>query len=77
MSWSGGKDSCLALYKALQKGFEVSYLLNFASKDERCMAHGVSSKLVAAQSEAIGIPSFRGRSLGRPTRRGSRRRWGS
>jgi len=56
VSWSGGKDSCLALYKALQKGLEVSCLLNFVSKDGRCMAHGVSSKLIAVQSEAIGIP---------------------
>jgi uncharacterized protein (TIGR00290 family) len=55
-SWSGGKDSCLACYKALQKGLEVSYLLNFISKDDRCMSHGVNSKLIAAQSEAIGIP---------------------
>jgi len=58
VSWSGGKDCCLALYKALQKGLEVSYLLNFVSKDGRCMAHGVSSKLIAAQSEALGIPLF-------------------
>ncbi len=56
VSWSGGKDCCLALYKALQKGLEGSYLLNSVSKDRRCMAHGVSSKLIAAQSEAIGIP---------------------
>jgi len=58
VSWSGGKDSCLALYKAFQKGLEVSCLLNFVSKDGRCMAHGVSSKLIVAQSEAIGIPLF-------------------
>jgi uncharacterized protein (TIGR00290 family) len=56
ISWSGGKDSCLACYKALQKGLEVSYLLNFISKDKRCMSHGVNSNLIAAQSEAIGIP---------------------
>ena len=56
VSWSGGKDCCLALYKALQKGLEVSCLLNFVSRDERCMGHGISSKLIAAQSEATGIP---------------------
>jgi uncharacterized protein (TIGR00290 family) len=56
VSWSGGKDSCLACYKALQKGLEVSYLLNFIHEDKRCMSHGVSSKLIAIQSEAIGIP---------------------
>jgi uncharacterized protein (TIGR00290 family) len=57
VSWSGGKDSCLACYKALQKGLEISYLLNFiSSKDNRCMSHGVNSRLITAQSEAVGIP---------------------
>ena len=54
-SWSGGKDSCLAYYKAL-KGFEVSHLLNFVSKDGMCMSHGIDGKLIAAQSQATGIP---------------------
>jgi uncharacterized protein (TIGR00290 family) len=56
VSWSGGKDSCLACYKALQKGLEISYLLNFISNDDKCMSHGVNSRLIVAQSEAIGIP---------------------
>lgn len=55
-SWSGGKDSCLACYKAILEGFKVSHLLNFASKEERCMSHGLDSKLMVAQSQAIGIP---------------------
>ncbi len=55
-SWSGGKESCFACYKAMLNGFEVSHLLNFVSKEERCMSHGLDSKLILAQSEAIGIP---------------------
>jgi len=55
-SWSGGKDSCFACYKAMLDGFEVAHLLNFVSKDERCMSHGLDSKLMVAQSQAIGIP---------------------
>ena len=56
-SWSGGKDSCLACYKALSEGFDVSYLLNFISEDgTRSRAHGISSDLIALQAEAIGIP---------------------
>ncbi|MEM1586844.1 MAG: diphthine--ammonia ligase [Candidatus Bathyarchaeia archaeon] len=55
-SWSGGKDSCLALYKAALNGFKVSYLLNFISKDRRCMSHGLNPELIAAQSQAVGIP---------------------
>ena len=56
VSWSGGKDSCFACYKAMLDGFEVSYLLNFVSKDGRCMSHGLDSELIAAQSQAIEIP---------------------
>jgi len=55
-SWSGGKESCFSCYKAISEGFEVSYLLNFVSKDERCMSHGLDSKLIVAQSQAIEIP---------------------
>jgi diphthine-ammonia ligase len=56
MSWSGGKESCLACYKAISEGFEVSHLLNFVSKDGRCVGHGIDPKLARAQSQALGIP---------------------
>jgi diphthine-ammonia ligase len=55
-SWSGGKDCSLACYRAISDGFEISYLLNFISHDGRCMSHGLPSELIAAQSQAIGIP---------------------
>ena len=56
-SWSGGKESCLACYKAMSQGFEVSHLLNFVSEDVgRCMSHGLDSKLICAQAKAIEIP---------------------
>ena len=56
-SWSGGKESCLACYKAISEGFEVSYLLNFISEDgKRSRAHGISSDLIALQAKALGIP---------------------
>ena len=55
-SWSGGKDSCFACYKAMLDGFEVSHLLNFISMEQRCMSHGLDSKLIVAQSQATGIP---------------------
>jgi len=56
VSWSGGKDSCFALYKAISEGFNVFCLMNFISKDGRCMSHGLDPKLMVAQSQAIGIP---------------------
>lgn len=55
-SWSGGKESCFSCYKAMSAGFEVSHLLNFVSKNGRCMSHGLDSKLIVAQARAIGIP---------------------
>ena len=57
VSWSGGKDSCLACYKAIQSGYEISYLLNAISKEyKRVRFHGLKDTLIQAQSEALGIP---------------------
>jgi uncharacterized protein (TIGR00290 family) len=56
-SWSGGKDSCLASYKAIQEGFKVRYLLNFVSKEyKRCCFHGIEAGLLKLQAELTGIP---------------------
>lgn len=56
-SWSGGKDSCLACYKVIQQRHEVLFLLNFISREtQRGCFHGIDSKLMQAQAEAIGIP---------------------
>ena len=56
-SWSGGKESCLACYKAISEGFDVAYLLNFISEDgTRSRAHGISSELIALQAKALGMP---------------------
>jgi uncharacterized protein (TIGR00290 family) len=56
-SWSSGKDSCLALYRALQDGYKIKYLFNFISAEyKRVSFHGAKSELVKLQSESIGIP---------------------
>ena len=56
-SWSAGKDSCLACYKAIEQGYNVKYLLNFISKEhKRCCFHGIENKLVQVQSNAVEIP---------------------
>lgn len=56
-SWSGGKESCLACYKAMSQGFEITHLLNFINEDGgRSMSHGLDSKLICAQAGAIEIP---------------------
>ena len=56
-SWSGGKDSCLAYWKAVSQDLKVDYLLNFISTDsERAMSHGLADKLISLQAKAIGLP---------------------
>ena len=56
-SWSGGKESALATYKAILQGHEVLYLVNFVSEDgKRSRSHGIKADVLALQAEAIGIP---------------------
>ena len=56
-SWSGGKESALATYKAILWGYQVSYLVNFISEDgERSRSHGIKADVLESQSKAMGIP---------------------
>lgn len=56
VSFSGGKESCLALYRAL-KEFRVKYLVNMISEDGQVSrSHGIKAELLRVQAEAIGIP---------------------
>ena len=55
-SWSGGKDSCLACYKAIQEGYDVSNLLIMMSGPNVSNFHLMRSDMLDAQSEAVGIP---------------------
>jgi len=56
VSWSGGKDSCLAMHIAQQEGFPMGFLLNTISAQyQRVRFHGVPRELIAAQAEALGL----------------------
>jgi diphthine-ammonia ligase len=55
-SWSGGKDSCFACYKAIQEGYNVSQLLIMMSDPSKSNFHLIRSDMLDAQSQAIGIP---------------------
>src|SRR3989338_5130934 len=56
-SWSGGKDSAFACYKALGQGLEVVCLLNAVRKRYgRVAFHGVRRELIELQARAIGVP---------------------
>ena len=56
VSWSGGKESTFSLYRALRQGISVPYLMSFVSSSGRSMSHALNTKLLKAQSEAVGIP---------------------
>lgn len=57
-SWSGGKDSCLAAFKATKSGYEVAWLLTFFSQEfRRSLSHGIEMKLMSEQARAVGLPS--------------------
>lgn len=55
-SWSGGKDSCFACYRALKNGMKVSRLVHF---DRPFNLHGVSAEMIKQQAELAGIPLIR------------------
>jgi len=56
-SWSGGKDSCLALYRAAQAGASPRFLLTMLEEDgERSRSHGLRREVLQAQAAALGIP---------------------
>jgi uncharacterized protein (TIGR00290 family) len=57
-NWSGGKDSSLALYHALQdKEYHIEKLLtNINGRHRRISMHGVREDLLEAQARSIGLP---------------------
>src|SRR5215212_10540297 len=58
MSWSGGKDSCLALYE-IQKSskYRVAALLTTITRDyDRISMHGVRRVLLERQAASLGLP---------------------
>lgn len=58
LTWSGGKDSALALYELQTSlGYEVSALLTTVTEDyDRISMHGVRSVLLGRQGKSLGIP---------------------
>ncbi len=55
-SWSGGKDACLALYRAVQAGGKPAALLTTLNEDGlSSRGHGIEPGLLRAQAESLGI----------------------
>jgi uncharacterized protein (TIGR00290 family) len=57
VSWSGGKDCCLALHRARAAGHDIRHLLTVLDETgERSRSHGVPADVMRAQAEALGLP---------------------
>lgn len=56
VSWSGGKDCCLALHRARTAGLDVRYALAmFDETGERTRSHAIPPDLMRAQVQALGL----------------------
>lgn len=57
VSWSGGKDCMLALYRTMQqKKHTISHLINMCDADSaNSRSHGMKKDLIAQQASSIGI----------------------
>jgi uncharacterized protein (TIGR00290 family) len=58
MSWSGGKDSCIALYEIQRtQDYRVAALLTTLTRDyDRISMHGVRRELLEEQATSLGLP---------------------
>lgn len=55
-SWSGGKDSCLSLYRAIEKGIDVKYLFTMFKEDgDRSRGHGIKPEIIKKQAEVLNM----------------------
>lgn len=56
-SWSGGKDSSMALYELKRQGdFDITLLTTVTDKYERISMHGVREYLLDRQAESLDCP---------------------
>lgn len=57
-SFSGGKDSVLALYKASQVGQAMGLIVMLEEAGQRSRSHGMPPELIQAQADSIGLPVY-------------------
>lgn len=56
-SWSGGKDSCFALMKAKEAGYNPAVLLNVLNEEGKISrSHGIPAEILRQQSALAGLP---------------------
>lgn len=57
-SFSGGKDSVLALYKAMKAGEALGLIVMLEEEGKRSRSHGLPPELIHAQAKSIGLPVY-------------------
>jgi diphthine-ammonia ligase len=55
-SWSGGKDSCLALYHAITNAGKPKCLLTMFAEDGKSRSHGLPLSVLQTQAASLDIP---------------------
>jgi diphthine-ammonia ligase len=64
--FSGGKDSTMAVYKAIEEGYSVEYLVSMISENpESYMFHVPNIHITELSSEAMGIPLIKAKTPGK------------
>jgi len=59
-SWSGGKDSCYALMKAISEGNKLLVLLNMMNENNKISrSHGLTPLLLNQQAKLLGVPMLK------------------
>lgn len=53
--WSGGKDSCLAVWKVIKTGKRIDKLICILSEGDKSRAHGLYKNTLIRQANAVGI----------------------
>jgi uncharacterized protein (TIGR00290 family) len=61
VSWSGGKDSCAALQRALAEFDVVAMVTMFDEEGGRSRSHGLRPEVLAAQAARLGLRQVMGR----------------
>jgi diphthine-ammonia ligase len=58
VSWSGGKDCCLALMRAARTHDVVAMITMFGEDGSRSRSHGLTPAVVEAQSSRLSLPLY-------------------
>lgn len=58
VSFSGGKDSSLALYDAMRTGNVIGLIVMLEEHGQRSRSHAMPLDIIRAQAKAIGLPVF-------------------